>query len=253
MRIETCFVRRDLDGPARAATERIGLHRGALLDSVDVILSSRPIPPGIAAEIFADPVIQHIAASPAPTLPVFAGWDWLVEISFRPGVTDTLALTSREALSMCGVELAPGDLLQTARLYIVRASGLSRGSVTDAFSVLWNPLIQSAVFISRAEWAEGKSLPELYPEVSLHESHEPELFDLASFSDRELEELSRRRLLALSLEELQALREHYRDPRTLEFRAAAALPREATDVEIEMVAQTWSEHCKHKIFNAAID
>ncbi len=35
-------------------------------------------------------------------------------------------------------------------------------------------------------------------------------------------------------------------------RAARGLPAGATDVELEMIAQTWSEHCKHKIFNAVI-
>ncbi len=29
--------------------------------------------------------------------------------------------------------------------------------------------------------------------------------------------------------------------------------REPTDVELEVIAQTWSEHCKHRIFNAKID
>jgi hypothetical protein len=33
---------------------------------------------------------------------------------------------------------------------------------------------------------------------------------------------------------------------------AAGLPAGPTDVELECIAQTWSEHCKHKIFNALI-
>ena len=28
--------------------------------------------------------------------------------------------------------------------------------------------------------------------------------------------------------------------------------RDPTDVELEVIAQTWSEHCKHRIFNAKI-
>ncbi len=31
------------------------------------------------------------------------------------------------------------------------------------------------------------------------------------------------------------------------------LAKQPTDVEIEALAQTWSEHCKHKIFNASIE
>ena len=39
------------------------------------------------------------------------------------------------------------------------------------------------------------------------------------------------------------------DPRRRELGLSGA----PTDVELECLAQTWSEHCKHKIFNATID
>jgi hypothetical protein len=35
-------------------------------------------------------------------------------------------------------------------------------------------------------------------------------------------------------------------------RADAGLPADPTDVELECLAQTWSEHCKHKIFAAHV-
>ncbi len=38
-----------------------------------------------------------------------------------------------------------------------------------------------------------------------------------------------------------------------EYRKKIGLPKDPTDVELEAIAQTWSEHCKHKIFNAKID
>ena len=47
---------------------------------------------------------------------------------------------------------------------------------------------------------------------------------------------------ALDLAELRVIRRHFGD--------AAADP---TDVELETLAQTWSEHCAHKTFRAAID
>src|SRR5207248_6567393 len=47
--------------------------------------------------------------------------------------------------------------------------------------------------------------------------------------------LSRRRQLSLSLAEMRAIQAHFRD-----------LGREPTDVELETLAQTWSEHCSHK-------
>src|SRR5258708_3524552 len=58
----------------------------------------------------------------------------------------------------------------------------------------------------------------------------------------QLLELSRAGLLALNLDEMRAIQQHYREQR-----------REPTDVELETLAQTWSEHCSHKTFKATID
>ncbi|NLT71678.1 MAG: phosphoribosylformylglycinamidine synthase subunit PurL [Verrucomicrobiaceae bacterium] len=54
-------------------------------------------------------------------------------------------------------------------------------------------------------------------------------------------ELSRFMKLSLSREDMLAVQEIYRE-----------WEREPTDVELEVIAQTWSEHCKHRIFGATI-
>lgn len=41
--------------------------------------------------------------------------------------------------------------------------------------------------------------------------------------------------------------------RKAENRAEYGLGKNPTDVELEVIAQTWSEHCKHKIFAAKVD
>jgi phosphoribosylformylglycinamidine synthase subunit PurSL len=61
-------------------------------------------------------------------------------------------------------------------------------------------------------------------------------------SSDELLGLSRRRGLSLSLEEMEAVQKYF-----------AAAGRAPTDAELETLAQTWSEHCKHKTFRAAVD
>ncbi len=42
-------------------------------------------------------------------------------------------------------------------------------------------------------------------------------------------------------------------PKVITKREEHGLSGFVTDVELEVLAQTWSEHCKHKIFNAVID
>ena len=263
MRIETCSLRPELDGrgsgPASRLARALGLPEGAFVSArvADVVILDFSLPRATAIELFSDPVTQFIAPSPLPDLPDMGDWDWLVEIAYRPGVTDTLALTAREAIEIAGalppVNSRAGALVQTARLYVVSSPLAVLDTVKKAFSSLWNPLVQSAVFISRAEWSAGTRLPDPYPAVCLSDALEPELVDLSALDDRGLEELSTSRLLALSLPEMRAIKDYFASPAARSSRTSVGLPPEATDVELEMIAQTWSEHCKHKIFNAEID
>ncbi|MCS5535706.1 MAG: AIR synthase-related protein, partial [Candidatus Poseidoniales archaeon] len=72
-------------------------------------------------------------------------------------------------------------------------------------------------------------------------------------SDEELVELSQTGLLALNLEEMKAIQNHYRNPDVQAIRKTHGISDNApTDVELECLAQTWSEHCSHKIFAARI-
>ena len=65
--------------------------------------------------------------------------------------------------------------------------------------------------------------------------------------------ISQEKLLALNLEEMQAIQRYYQNPTVIKARKKFGLDENMTDVELECLAQTWSEHCKHKIFNSKID
>ncbi len=65
---------------------------------------------------------------------------------------------------------------------------------------------------------------------------------LRTLSDDELMTLSRTGQLYLTLVEMQTIQAHFRD-----------LGRDPTDVELETIAQTWSEHCSHKTLAGRID
>jgi phosphoribosylformylglycinamidine synthase subunit PurSL len=258
MRIETSYLRPGLDGRGSALAERLSKALGsrATVRIADVVIVDFALGREAAVELFSDPVAQFVAEAPLPELPEYSDWEWLVEIAFKPGVTDTLALTAREAIEIVGCAPSGGPwLAQTARLYLVYAPGSAAGgeAVKRAFAPLWNPLIQTAAFVSRADWKGGARLPDPYPAVSIHDDTEPALFDFATLDDAALQALSESRLLALSLPEMRAVRGYFSSLEARQARAAKGLPPQATDVELEMIAQTWSEHCKHKIFNAEIE
>ena len=102
-------------------------------------------------------------------------------------------------------------------------------------------MIQRYSILSAKEWREGKRIGNEVPRVKSHTEPKVEKISL-DLSDEELMQLSRSRVLALNGDEMRAIRNHFKE-----------LNREATDCEIEVIAQTWSEHCKHKIFAADID
>ena len=72
-------------------------------------------------------------------------------------------------------------------------------------------------------------------------------YDLGG-SDADLMKISRDGILSLSLAEMHAIRDYSQPPDVGVARAKLGLPAQPTDVELECIAQTWSEHCKHKIF-----
>lgn len=71
-------------------------------------------------------------------------------------------------------------------------------------------------------------------------------------SDDELMRISKDGVLALTLDEMKIIQGHYRDAKVLAERRKFALGAKPTDVELECLAQTWSEHCKHKIFAGTV-
>ncbi len=64
---------------------------------------------------------------------------------------------------------------------------------------------------------------------------------LTTLSDDQLEKLSRDAHMFLDLEEMQTIQAHYK-----------SLGREPREIELETLAQTWSEHCVHKTLKATI-
>jgi len=65
---------------------------------------------------------------------------------------------------------------------------------------------------------------------------------LREMGDAELEQFSRSQQLYLTLVEMQTIQHHFRE-----------LGRDPTDIELETLAQTWSEHCSHKTLAGRIE
>jgi len=179
-------------------------------------------------------------------------FDWAVTVGFRPGVTDNVGRTARVlAGDVLGRVMAEGEAVYTETTWIFRAPGLPRDQAERiALGILANPVIQTVRTDSYDEWRE-KGVDLTVPEVEGDSRIEIKTVSLDG-DDAELERISSDGILSLSVVEMKAIRDHFASAGYLDERRALGLGPEPTDAELEALAQTWSEHCKHKIFNATI-
>jgi len=216
--------------------------------TVDAALSAGEIEK-VAAGPFLDPIIQEYSIGK----PLRQEFDWAIEVGYKPGVTDNVGRTAREAVELLlQRKFSPQEGVYTSVLYFIKG-GLTRSQAESiATGLLANTLIQRFEIQDRETWNPeiGISLP--IPRVTGRNEVRVEEVNL-KVSDEELMRISSRRVLALSLKEMKALQNYARDPGRLEKRKKVGLGENLTDCEVEALAQTWSEHCKHKIFNGLID
>ncbi|MCE5283144.1 MAG: phosphoribosylformylglycinamidine synthase [Deltaproteobacteria bacterium] len=199
-----------------------------------------------------DPVIQEYAVD----RPLASGFDWLIEVGFRPGVTDNVGKTASEAIA-----LLTGKKVRvyTSRQYAIQAvrgrctlDALTRNDAQRiASELLANELIQRFEIVDGGTWDPVKGIVPYVPRVTGEGRPHTELIDLA-IPDEALLKISQERVLALTLEEMRILRDYLKSDKVLSARKKVGLGAQMTDAELECLAQTWSEHCKHKIFNAKV-
>ncbi|MCL5269786.1 MAG: AIR synthase-related protein, partial [bacterium] len=200
-------------------------------------------------EEFTDPVIQISSAGRLPADP----FDWLIVVGFKPGVTDNVGRTAKAALAdILGRRLGEGEAVYTSTGYFLRGARLAREDARRvAGDLLANLLIETVEVVSWKEWQAGR--PEVRaPRINGVAEIRVSRHDLSG-GDADLTEISRAGHLSLTIEEMRAIRDHFLRAATNPRRREAGLDERPTDVELEMLAQTWSEHCKHKIFSAAVD
>jgi phosphoribosylformylglycinamidine synthase subunit PurSL len=238
----------------REIREHLGLEVAAVrtLDvyTIDASLQREQVE-AAAAGPFSDPVIQETAVNG----PLPGPFDLLIEIGYRPGVTDNVGRTAREAITyLTGYRFAPGEGVYTSVQYRITGKVDEQQGERIAAGLLGNALIQrwSIMAAENFDWRQG--LPAMVPKVVVGAEQAGLVREIdLEVADDELLRLSKDGMLALNLQEMQTLRDYSRDGRVRAARAAAGLGEQLTDVEVEALAQTWSEHCKHKIFAARIE
>jgi phosphoribosylformylglycinamidine synthase subunit PurSL len=183
----------------------------------------------VAKELLSDPVAEeyYLGRSAAPAGLARAT---LIEVHLKSGVTDPVAQSVTTAL--CDMGLASAHV-RTARKYVLLGDVREAQIETIAKRVLANDCIEDVVIGDEAE----PPSPHLNP-YELNIVHWP----IRALDDAGLEALSKDRDLFLNLTEMKTIQDYFR-----------RADRDPTDIELESLAQTWSEHCGHKTLRSAVD
>ncbi len=236
----------------------------------------------IMAEQLSNPVTQT-AAVDRPNFP--ESFDWAVEVGFLPGVTDNVGSTATEMTEdALKISLDEGKRAFSSRVYLI-SGNLTEEDVRGIVDELHNPLIHRAGVKDYETFIRENGMDVVAPEVRLLSKPETSVVDinlddealqrlgrlgipdhlseldkaeyekkLETYKDDPLRrgnfiekdgkffEVKRRGPLALSVDYLHAIQDYFRKE-----------GRKPTDIELESLAQTWSEHCKHTIFADPID
>ena len=199
------------------------------------------------AEQLSNPVIQKFCID-SPTISDF---DVAIEIGFLPGVTDNVGKTAQETIEdYFKIKFGQNEAVYSSRLFLIKGK-LNQEQQKQLAQTFANQLIQRIHIKTNKEYAE-KGMDVIVPKVKLDDLPEAEEVNL-NVGDEELKLIGkqgildkktkqRRGPLALDLPYLKTIQDYFKKK-----------GRNPTDVELESLAQTWSEHCKHTIFAASLD
>ncbi len=192
--------------------------------------ADRPLTPAevdmIRSRLLTDPVTEscrdETVASPSSAQ--------VIEVHPLPGVMDPVAQSVQQAI----VELL--DLRRPPRVatgWRYDLEGLTAAqALALAERLLANPVIQR---IHTRPYH-----PERFPAAEAHAGGMSSV-PLIQLDDPALERLSRDAHLFLSLDEMRSVQAEYR-----------RLGRDPREIELETIAQTWSEHCVHKTLKSTV-
>ncbi|QDU20073.1 phosphoribosylformylglycinamidine synthase subunit PurL [Urbifossiella limnaea] len=178
----------------------------------------------LAAEVLVDPLIESGLVRAAGGSSELA-----YTVLLKPGVMDPVAQT---VLDVCRMLKLPVAAVRTFRRYFGPPELSSPDRDVLFRKVLANDAIEHIVV--GPVRADHLGLGSAY-------SFQRVTVPLRGLDDAGLVKLSKDGMLALTLDEMTAVQRHFRE-----------VGRDPSDVELETIAQTWSEHCSHKTLKGTI-
>ncbi|MDQ5922413.1 MAG: phosphoribosylformylglycinamidine synthase subunit PurSL [Patescibacteria group bacterium] len=198
------------------------------------------------AEALTNKNIEEYSVNKIPEL----SFDYLIEIGFLPGVTDNVGHTTEDTIcDLLHLKQKDSVKVYTSQVFLINGK-VKDVDIKSISLALHNPLIERALVLNPSDVKKG-NLPLQTPKVKL--SKKTDVVEISlDLEDKKLEEIGKlgikdkdgsyRGPLALDLNSMKVIKDYFNK-----------LKRNPNDIELESLAQTWSEHCKHTIFANPID
>jgi phosphoribosylformylglycinamidine synthase II len=178
-------------------------------------------------------------------------FSYAIEIGYLPGVTDNIATTTKEIIQdLLKISFEDSEAVYTSQITFINGK-FSQKEINQISESLYNPVIQRVHIKTTKQFEKDGGMDIIVPKVKLNKKQTVSLINL-DIPDEELTKIgksgiansdgTRRGPLALDLIYMKTIQNYFKN-----------LGRKPTDIELESLAQTWSEHCKHTIFADPID
>lgn len=199
------------------------------------------------ADSLSNPVVHNTRVNK----PIEKKFDYALELGYLPGVTDNVANTTTQIVNdLLKIDIGLSKIFSSKTLFI--SGNISIEKVAEIAKDQINVLIERFHIKTYDQYLADFGMDKIVPVVNIEEEPKVIQVDL-NMSNEELllmgkdgildpDTNKRRGPLALDEDYLNAIKEYY-----------LKQGRNPTDIEIESLAQTWSEHCKHTYFAAQID
>src|SRR3989344_5731041 len=157
--------------------------------------------------------------------PIFKNPSHLIEVAYKPGVMNPESASIVKAASDLGIRLKAAD---SSTLYAFFGK-ISKSQLNEIIKrLLVNETVERVVTQTpRTLIISGKA-------------GETRIIQIRKLNDQKLMGLSGDKLF-LNLEEMKVIQDYF-----------TKINRDPTDCEVEVLAQSWSEHCVHKTFKAKL-
>jgi phosphoribosylformylglycinamidine synthase len=203
-------------------------------------------------------------------------FDYVVEVGFLPGVTDNIGNTARESIEDSLDIKLDGQAVYSSQMMFL-SGNISKEDAEVIGSIFANPVIQRSRIKSYDQFVKNNGMGVIVPRVDIKDIPSAGLVKILDMDDGELKIIGKAGIFdhnqELTKEEYENFksgerfkedgkyfRKIRRGPLALDLSYMKAIKgyfskkgRNPTDLELESIAQTWSEHCKHTIFADPID